>query len=213
MQLLHREEICQALRSKADNGLFIDPLLDDRQIGTASVDLRLGYDFLVSIMTRRPSVDLLPCDAGQRGIASYFQETRRDIGDKFVLYPNQVVLTTTLEYLCAPEDIWVDISTRSSFNRLGVHVSNSLQPGYVGCASLELFNQGQTPIELVVGARLVQARFYRLDQEHAYHHEHSGARKYVANVRPEVSRALQDNELSRLHEISKRHNNTGRDVT
>jgi len=211
MRLLTREELIAALSAPAPDGLFIDPLFDQGQVGSSGIDLRLGYDFLVAVTTRRPSFDLRPDEEEQqRGIASYFQETRRDLGDKFVVYPNQVVLATTLEYLSVPESVSIQLETRSSFNRLGIHVGTSLQPGYTGCASLELFNHGHTPIELVVGARLVQARVYRLDAKHPY--LGSARRKYVANVRPEVSRVLEDSELARLRSIWERNSNAGRDV-
>ena len=211
MHLLTGEEIKASMADKPARGLFVDPLLDPGQIASSGIDLRLGYDFLVGVTTRRPSFDLRPPASDQpRGIASYFQETRRDLGDKFVLYPNQVVLTTTLEYLCVPENMSVNLETRSSLNRLGVHVGTSLQPGYTGCASLELFNHGHTPIELVVGARVVQARIFRLDATHAYLGK--APRKYVANVRPEVSRILEDSELARLRAIWERNSNAGRDI-
>lgn len=211
MHLLTREELEATLVASGPGDLFVDPMLDRGQVCAAGLDLRLGYDFLVAVPTRRPSFDLRPSRSDQpRGIASYFQETRRDLGDKFVLYPNQVVLATTLEYLSVPENMSVDLETRSSFNRLGIHISTSLQPGYTGCASLELSYHGQTPIELVVGTRIVHARIYRLDRDHAY--LGAGPRKYVANVRPELSRVLHDAELAHLRAIWTRNNDTVRDI-
>lgn len=211
MRLLTRDELGATLAAAGPADLFIEPLLDPVQVCAAGIDLRLGYDFLVAVPTRRPSFDLRPsAEEQQRGIASYFQETRRDLGDKFVLYPNQVIVATTLEYLSVPANMSIDIETRSSLNRLGVHLSTSLQPGYTGCVSLELSYHGHTPIELVVGARVVHARVFRLDDDHAY--LGAGPRKYVANVRPEVSRILHDVELAKLRDVWKRNNNPGRDI-
>jgi dCTP deaminase len=63
-----------------------------------TIDLRLGYDFLMSVLTRKPFIAIYH-EIDYRSVSSYFQNTRRELGDRFVLYPNQVVLTTTLEYL------------------------------------------------------------------------------------------------------------------
>lgn len=205
MRLLTQAEILAQLRSSEAGSLYVDPLLEgEAQINPTGVDLRLGYDFLVSVLIRRPAVDLAHTqDPGRRSIASYFQETRRDLGDPFVLYPNQVALTTTLEYLSVPTNIAIDILTRSSFNRLGVQLSTKVQPGYRGCVSLELINQGQVPIELVVGSRIVEARFYHLGDNVGLDYIQTGraARKYLANVRPIVSQADKDKELKSLAKV------------
>ena len=203
MKLVSRKAIIEALESSAPESLFIDPLLErESQVNPTGVDLRLGYDFLVSIMTRRPSVELTSTrDQERRSISSYFQETRRDLGDIFVLYPNQVALATTLEYVSVPRNMFADIVSRSSFNRLGVQLSTSVQPGYRGCVSLELVNHGQSPIELVVGGRIAEARFYEIDGELDYIDAARAPRKYLANVRPIVSQADNDRELVPLAKI------------
>lgn len=211
MKLLNGKAILDALESTDPESLFIDPLLErGSQVNPTGVDLRLGYDFLVSIMTRRPSVELAPTrDRERRSIGSYFQETRRDLGDVFVLYPNQVALATTLEYVSVPRNMFADIVTRSSFNRLGVLLSTCVQPGYRGCVSLELINHGQSPIELVVGGRIVEARFYEIGSELDYIDVARAPRKYLANVRPIVSQADKDRELKPLEKIRTRRIESG----
>ena len=211
MKLISRKAILTALESDQPESLFIEPLLErDSQVNAIGVDLRLGYDFLVSIMTRRPSVELAPSrDRERRTIASYFQETRRDLGDTFLLYPHQVALGTTLEYVSVPKNMFADIVSRSSFNRLGVNLATSIQPGYRGCVSLELMNHGQSPIELVVGGRIVEARFYEIDGELDYIDPARAPRKYLANVRPIVSRADKDHELVALASIKSKRIESG----
>lgn len=211
MKLLSGKAILDALDSSEAESLFIDPLLErDSQVTPTGVDLRLGYDFLVSIMPRRPAIELAPRrDLDRRSIDSFFQETRRDLGDLFLLYPNQVALATTLEYVAVPKNIFGEIVTRSSFNRLGVQLATSVQPGYRGCVSLELINHGQSPIELVVGGRIVEARFYDIGNSVDYIEPKRGARKYLANVRPIVSQADKDAELSPLAKIRERRRKIG----
>ncbi|AGH99180.1 deoxycytidine triphosphate deaminase [Micavibrio aeruginosavorus EPB] len=192
-----------SLHSKDKNSLFVDPLLDeDEQVGAISIDFRLGYDFQVSILTRKPSVDLVSTDQDWRPVSTYFQETRRDIGEKFVLYPHQVAISTTLEYVALPSDTYADILSRSSYTRLGIHISTMIQPGYKGCIPLELVNHGSTPIELVVGCRIAQARFYKLTEAQEYLRSGS-VRKYHGEVRPTISKAESDPDLKKLIMLSR----------
>lgn len=203
MKLLNAQAIGNRLAATGAQRLYFDPLLDAGQVGAVTVDLRLGTDFLVSLVTRRPSIDTTrrPDRGGPdeiRGIGSYFRPTRRELGDKFVVYPGQVVLATTLEYIGMPSDVYADIISRSSFNRLGIHLNTMIQPGFRGCFPLELFNHGNNPVEVVVGGRVVQARFFEIGEEVIYQ---TGDRKYFGEVRPTVSKAQSDNDLERLTKI------------
>jgi dCTP deaminase len=198
MTLLTKDELWDSIRSADPNSIFIDPLLDEGQVDNVTVDFRLGYDFLVSILTRKPSIDLgAKADDQKRSILSYFQESRRELGDKFVLYPNQVVITNTLEYLSLPSNIYADVLSRSSITRLGIHINTMMQPGFRGCVPLELFNHGNSPVEVVVGSRICQLRFFRVSNKRDYLDD-DGPRKYYVDVRPTVSKADQDKELARL---------------
>ena len=174
-------------------------MLDPTQVGDISIDLRLGYDFLVSIVTRQPSISIVGAGTDQsRSINSYFQETRRDIGSGFVLYPNQVVLGTSLEFVSLPKNVYGDVLSRSSVTRLGIHINTMVQPGFRGCVPLELFNHGNNAIELVVGSRICQLRLSRIGADGNYA---ANPRKYYGDVRPSVSRADKDSELARLRAL------------
>ena len=184
MRLLQRESLLESLDSLDDNSIFLQPLLERAQVNAVSVDLRLGPDFAVSVLTRRPSIALAG-DESKRGIASYFQETRRDIGNTFVVYPNQLVLAVSLEYVSLPNHILMDVVTRSSFSRLGIVVSGVIQPGYRGCVPLELYNHGSSPVELIVGGRVCQGQFFELENCDEYLDSKSQSpRKYFGAVRP-----------------------------
>lgn len=194
-----KKEILERLSREDGLGLWIEPLLDQKQIGELTVDLRLGYDFLVSIVTRRPYIGIARDNERFRAISTYFQPTRRELGERFILYPDQVVLATTLEYVALPSDCYADVLSRSSYTRLGISVNTMVQPGFRGCFSVELFNHGNNPVELVVGAKMFQMRLTQVADGMAY-----GAleRKYFGNVRPTPSRAADDEDLVRLRAIS-----------
>ncbi|RYU60897.1 dCTP deaminase [Methylolobus aquaticus] len=203
MLILSGKVLRDLILSDAEDSIFLDPLLDLNQIGQVTVDIRLGYDFLVSVVTRKPYVELSARDGDfRRGIGSYFQETRRELGDKFVLYPGQVVVTTSLEYLSLPPNIYSDILTRSSYTRLGVHLNTMVQPGFKGCISLELCNQGNNAIEMIVGSRICQARFFQLSHQVEYI-DGDNWRKYYGDVRPTVSKADLDGDLTSLRDAQR----------
>jgi len=177
--------------------LTIRPLLSQEQFGEMTLDLRLGTDFLVSFQGREPYIDATG-DTEARPIGSFFQETKRLIGETIFLHPHQTVLCSTLEYLKLPNDIFISISTRSSYSRLGLLISSIVQPGYCGCLSLELTNQNNNAIKIRVGAAILQARFFRLSKETNYF---NGTRKYACQVRPVASKANSDKELIILQRI------------
>lgn len=199
MALLTKEEITLILNSDEQRQIFIDPLLSLDQVGAVSVDLRLGVDFLVSVQTRTASIQLHHEGASPN---AFFQPIRRDIGDTFLVHPSQAVLATTLEYIGLPLDVYADLNARSSYQRLGIAIGSHFQPGFRGCASLEIFNHSNTPVELVIGSRIAQARFYRASGENPY----IGAglpRKYLGNVRPTNSKAHHDVDLKVLSKLAK----------
>lgn len=205
MQLLNKASLKERLTTSGKKALFIDPLLEESQIGEISIDLRLGYDFLVPVLTRKPFISLTSADEDFRGMESYYQPTRREIGDKFVLYPGQVVLTTTLEYFSLPTDVYSDIVARSSYARMGMHFGTMMQPGYRGCFPLELVNGNTNPIELIVGSRIVQARFFEIGLDTDYNSPIE-PRKYFGTTRPVVSRAAYDVDIQKLIGIADRRN-------
>jgi dCTP deaminase len=181
-----------------ENKLVIRPLLEQSQIDDVSVDFRLGYDFLVSVQSREPFINASLNNYNNKPISTFFQETRRKLGETFMLYPNQTVLTSSLEYIKLPNDVLLELNMRSYYTRLGITISTIIQPGYCGCMSLELTNTNKNPINLTVGARIFQARFTQLEQEANYF---NADRKYICQVRPEVSAVNQDKDLVKLHKL------------
>lgn len=201
MSVLNKIDLEQRINSSDNSRIWIDPILDENQLGEVTVDLRLGYDFLIPVLTRKPMIGLIQEDAGFRSIASYYQSTRRQVGEKFLLYPNQTVLSTTLEYIALPNDIYADIFTRSSYSRLGINFNAMIQPGFRGCFPLELSNTSNNPIELIVGSRIIQSRFTSVNSSNGYHSQVE-RRKYFGNIRPTVSQAPADKDLETLNKIA-----------
>lgn len=195
--ILTKVEIEKLINNKK---LIIEPLLEKSQIGEISIDLRIGTDFLALHQGREAYIDTTQDIIHKRPIKSHFTETRRKVGEGFLLHPSQPILFSTLEYLKLPDDVYAILSLRSSYSRLGLTISTIIQPGYCGCASIEVVNSGNTPIKILAGARFVQARFVRLKDKSEYF---KIKRKYTCQVRPMASKANEDEELEKLLEINK----------
>lgn len=186
--------------------MFIRPLLEDSQVSHIGIDFRLGCNFLVSVHGREAFINTSlnsGTSAGQSDVRRFFQESRRQLGETFILYPNQTVLASSLEYVKMPKDHMLTLYMRSSYSRLGLTVSTIVQPGYCGCLSIELTNNNNNPINLVVGARVFQGVLIPSDTESDYF---SNPRKYICSVRPEPSAANADSDIKTLADLWKLNN-------
>lgn len=195
MGLLVKNEILNLIIKEE---LIIEPILDESQFGEIAVDLRVGTDFLAMQQGRNAFIDTTSNKIESRPIKSHYTQTRRKVGEYFLFHTNQPILFSTLEYLKLPSNVYAELSLRSSYNRLGLSLHTLIQPGYCGCASVEITNRGNTPIRIVSGTRMVQIRFYKIDSEVDYFGK---KRKYNCQVRPVPSKANEDDDLIRLKEM------------
>jgi dCTP deaminase len=198
MSVLSKEEIEKYLGLEdLNNRLIITPILDkDKQIGSSTVDLRLGTKFRVDIRTREPYIDPMK---NERPIETFFDSTHRNFGEKFLLYPNQLVVASTFEYVRLPSNIMGILATRSSWNRLGISITSIVQPGYAGVLTLELINNSSNPIAIQPGLRFAQLSLFELTGviKHPGYASQSLS-KYVANAEPYVSNIFKDKDLEVL---------------
>ena len=195
MGLLSKGEILKLIEKKE---LIIEPILDKDQIGDISIDLRVGTDFLAMQLGRNAFIDTTTNKIESRPIKSHYTQTRRKVGEYFLFHTNQPILFSTLEYLKLPPNVYAELGLRSSYNRLGLTLNTLIQPGYCGCASVEITNRGNTPIRIVSGTRMVQISFFRINSNSDYFNK---TRKYSCQVRPVPSKANEDDELNRLKEM------------
>ncbi|MCK9467332.1 MAG: dCTP deaminase [Candidatus Absconditabacterales bacterium] len=196
MKLLTKNKLNEIIKNNDIRGFYISPLLDINQIGEISLDLRLGFDFYVSVNTRYSKLSLYD----ENGVGACFQITKREFGEPFLLFPGQLVVTNTLEYIKLPEDILVELNTRSSVNKIGISFNSIVQPGFTGCFPLELYNNSNNVIELIAGMRLVQARIYQLDEKTNYLDRD---RKYFCHIKPQISKIISDEDNKRFRKLNK----------
>lgn len=175
--------------------IVIDPLKDEQQIQPSSVDMRLGDEFKVFKVIRKPYID--PKD--EEDIAEYMESSTVPEGEAFIIHPNEFALATTLEYVKVPDDLVARVEGRSSMGRLGVtmHVTAGyVDPGFEGRITLEISNIGAMPVALYPGQRVCQLVFETMTTpaELPYGHPKRNS-KYMKQLKPESSRVKLDYEL------------------
>ena len=177
--------------------IAIEPLEDEKQIQPSSVDMRLGDEFKVFKVVRKPYID--PKDP--EDLASYMESTTVPEGEAFIIHPNEFALATTYEYVKLPDDIVARVEGRSSMGRLGVtmHVTAGfIDPGFEGRITLEISNIGAMPVALYPGQRVCQIVFETMTSpsEIPYGHPDRNS-KYMGQKRLESSRIKFDYELEK----------------
>ena len=183
------------VRRLESGDLVIDPLDDpELQIQPASVDLRLGEEFLEF---RRTNIPCIHPDR-EREVNEYVTKTVVPSGEKFILHPNDFVLGTTVERVEIPDDIIAHVEGRSSLGRLAivVHATAGLcDPGYRGQITLELSNLGSAPVALTPGMRVSQLTFTTLSAPADRPYGSARGSKYQDQVGPQASRIEGDQEF------------------
>lgn len=148
--------------------LKFTPQVDSLQIQAHSIDLRLGYTFMVPKlwgMTEKGReaflIDYL--DNRQR-----FEAIELEHKQFFDLLPKESVVATSLEEVSVPNDLMAVLYPRSSINRKGLSVdlSGIVDAGYEGKLLIPITNNTSSQvIRLYPGERFCQLVFYPLNQE------------------------------------------------
>lgn len=146
--------------------LVINPLVADRQLGTTTIDLRLGTEWEAMRSYRFGSLDPgEDPDVANELLRNGVDEFRLTAGQRegIVLHPGELLLALTLEYLKLPADLWGVLEGRSTWARQGLQVhatAGMVDAGFEGYLTLELQNTGRIPLVLYPGLRLAQMAFH-----------------------------------------------------
>lgn len=131
------------------------------QLGSCSIDLRLGNSFRVFEHSRKPYIDPSKKD--------YSNEITSEIllkdNEQFIMQPGDFVLAVTYEKVTIPSDLMGRLEGRSSLGRLGIVVHSTasvFDPGWDGKCVLELGNLGRMAVALTVGMRICAMTFEEL---------------------------------------------------
>jgi dCTP deaminase len=163
MSVLNKQAI-EELMDQTDYSkkLVVTPLLSPKQIGPASIDVRLGSSIVVPRRTFVASHDVTDPKQARQVEKRVYDRFRLKYRSEFVLHPNQLILAVTLEYISLPLKVFCQVASRSSWGRLGLVVATAavVQPGFKGCLTLELANLSDSPITLYPGLLVGQLVFY-----------------------------------------------------
>ncbi len=151
------------IKAKLNSGqIKIAPMPDLTQaLGTVSVDLRLGNDFVVYRTTDRPFIDV----KDPKTFEGLTEKISKPDSEAFVIHPRDFVLGSTLEKIELPADLAGRLEGKSSLGRLGIVIHSTagkVDPGFKGNLVLEITNIGTVPIMLYPGMRVCQLLFEQL---------------------------------------------------
>ncbi len=121
----------------------VEPFVEGH-VNAASYDIRVGDDWICP--TRDPDEFQAP---------------------HIKLFPGEVVLASTVEYVRIPRDVACDLKLKSTLGRLWINHSLAgwCDPGFEGEITLELQNLGPEPFVLEAGRRIAQLIFIRMEHE------------------------------------------------
>ncbi len=183
------------LRRLEDGDLVVEPLDDpDIQIQPASVDLRLGREFLEFQHANIPCIH----PNAEQEVDEYVELTEVEEGGEYILHPGDFVLGTTHERVEIPDDLIAHVEGRSSLGRLAivVHATAGLaDPGYKGQITLELSNLGTAPVALTPGMRISQLTFTELKTPADRPYGAERGSKYQDQSGPQASKIQGDREF------------------
>nr|AIA12469.1 deoxycytidine triphosphate deaminase [uncultured bacterium] len=164
MSVLTKEDI---LRYVAEGKITFKPGLDRFQVQAHSVDLRLGFTFLVpkSWHVTKAGREQLLMNYYDENRPEYFDIVELEKGQFFDLLPGEHILVSSLESIKVPDDLMSVMYPRSSTNRKGISVdlTGIIDSGYEGQLVIPIRNNTQhQTVRIYPGERFCQVVFQRL---------------------------------------------------
>ncbi len=190
--ILSDRDIKKALQKKQ---IIIKPKPDlEEQLGSCSLDLRLGYHFRIFKHRRLPFIDPFDSDT-THGMTDEIKISKKE---PYVIQPGEFVLASILEWVELPDDIAARIDGRSSLGRLGLVIHSTaghIDAGFKGSITMELTNIGTMPIMLYPKMRICQLVFEPLSSPAERPYTLKPGAKYHGKDRP-AETAISDEKPS-----------------
>ncbi|HOS88038.1 MAG TPA: dCTP deaminase [Candidatus Pacearchaeota archaeon] len=172
----------------AENKIQITPAPNiEEQVGSASLDLRLGDEFMIFEHTKNPYIDTRKPET----FSNITHLIKVSENEPFVFQPGEFVLSSTLEEIFLPDDIAARIDGRSSLGRLGIVIHSTaghIDPGFKGKIVLEMENIGMIPILLYPQTRICQLVFEMLSSPTTNPYYKKKNAKYIGAQSPQESK-------------------------
>lgn len=189
--VLSDRDIVRALEA---GRIRIEPAPDlEKQLGSVSVDFRLGSTFMVFEHSRFSYID--PRHPQSIGDAMRTIEVTGD--EPFIMQPGDFALASTMESLELPDDLLGRLEGRSSIARLGITVHSTaavFEPGWIGTATMELSNLGRMAVALYPGMRICAFSFESVSSPVMTPYRTKKNNKYAGQVTPQASQLSEENQ-------------------
>lgn len=161
--------------------LKISPILNaKKQIGSSSIDIRLGTEFRYLKIKRQTHFELNKSIEEIRSqIEEYSEVVHIKPMEPFILHPGDFTLASTLEYIIIPDYLSARLEGRSTWGRVGLQIHSTagfVDPGFQGRLTFELNNLGKLPLPLYPGIRIGQLSFHRMERAYTLYSDKDGSR-------------------------------------
>lgn len=192
-------EIIEAL---AKEEIIVTPLMNaKKQIGSSSIDVRLGTEFNLIRISKQTHFDLsLSMKEIKERVREYTEIIHVKPMQAFILHPDEFALASTLEYIVIPNNIAGRLEGRSTWGRVGLQVHSTagfVDPGFEGTLTFELHNMGKLPIPLYPGVRIAQLSFHRCYPAAETYIQKTGA-KYARSTGTKYTMFYEDYEYQKI---------------
>lgn len=180
--------------------LIISPISNVKQIGSSSVDIRLGTKFRNLKIIKQTHFDITNIERLAEEINEYSEEIKLGSSEPFILHPKEFVLGSTLEYLQLPNNLTARLEGRSTWGRVGLQIHSTaglVDPGFRGCLTFELHNLGKLPLPLFPGVRIGQLVFYPIENV-AVNYSNKSQAKYHSQLGPKNSSFHSDYDFQNI---------------
>ena len=161
------------------------------QLGSCSVDLRLGNVFRIFNHAQIPFID----PSNRKVLKDLTKEIKVPKPKAFIVQPGEFVLASTIERLELGDDILARLEGRSSIGRLGIVVHSTasiFDPGWRGKVVLELGNLGKMAVALHPGIRICSLTFEELSSPAEVPYYKKKGAKYINQKGPAISRVSEE---------------------
>ena len=196
-------------RALEEGRIKIDPMPDlAAQLGSVSVDFRLGRTFMVFEHSRHSFID--PRQPQSIGEAMRTIEVEGE--DPFIMQPGDFALASTIESLELPDDLLGRLEGRSSIARLGITVHSTaavFEPGWVGTATMELSNLGRMAVALYPGMRVCSFSFETVSSPVEVPYRVKRNNKYAGQITPRASLLSEENRVAAGSAVASTPNGRG----
>lgn len=181
------------LKALEEGRIRIDPAPDlEKQLGSVSVDFRLGKTFMVFEHSRFSYID----PRHPQSIGDAMRTIEVDDDEPFIMQSGDFALASTMESLELPADLLGRLEGRSSIARLGITVHSTaavFEPGWVGTATMELSNLGRMAVALYPGMRICAFSFETVSSPVRTPYRDKVGNKYAGQVTPRASQLSEEN--------------------